>query len=278
MFSYAQALGEDRRAQPRRRHRLGADARRGRRRAADPQEFGSFFILLVVAGNETTRNAISHGMKLLTDHPDQRAIWFDDFDGAHQDRGRRDRPLRDAGDPLPSHRHRGHRAQRQADRRGRQGGDVVHTRPTATRRVFADPYRFDVRRPNPKAGRLRRRRPALLPRRQPGPARDHGDVRRAAAAGCPTWRSPGARLAASRLHPRHQADALRLDSRLGVTSTAVADCVIRGGDVINSTARLRRHATSACRHSRRRRRFHPPSARSPGMRRRARPPGGEGSA
>ena len=28
-----------------------------------PQEFGSFFILLVVAGNETTRNAISHGMK-----------------------------------------------------------------------------------------------------------------------------------------------------------------------------------------------------------------------
>ncbi|MEY2711170.1 MAG: hypothetical protein RL487_953, partial [Actinomycetota bacterium] len=45
-----------------------------------PQEFGSFFILLVVAGNETTRNAISHGMKLLTDHPDQKKIWFDDFD------------------------------------------------------------------------------------------------------------------------------------------------------------------------------------------------------
>jgi cytochrome P450 len=29
------------------------------------QEFGSFFILLVAAGNETTRNAISHGMKAL---------------------------------------------------------------------------------------------------------------------------------------------------------------------------------------------------------------------
>jgi methyl-branched lipid omega-hydroxylase len=45
-----------------------------------PQEFGSFFILLVAAGNETTRNAISHGMKLLTDHPEQREIWMNDFE------------------------------------------------------------------------------------------------------------------------------------------------------------------------------------------------------
>ena len=44
-------------------------------------EFGSFFILLVVAGNETTRNAISHGIKALTDFPDQKEIWWDDFDG-----------------------------------------------------------------------------------------------------------------------------------------------------------------------------------------------------
>jgi cytochrome P450 len=44
------------------------------------QEFASFFILLVVAGNETTRTAISHGVKLLTDHPDQRAIWFGDWE------------------------------------------------------------------------------------------------------------------------------------------------------------------------------------------------------
>jgi cytochrome P450 len=45
------------------------------------QEFGSFFILLVVAGNETTRNAISHGLHALTNYPEQRDIWFADFEG-----------------------------------------------------------------------------------------------------------------------------------------------------------------------------------------------------
>ncbi|HZC42451.1 MAG TPA: cytochrome P450, partial [Streptosporangiaceae bacterium] len=34
-------------------------------------EFGFFVILLAVAGNETTRNAISHGMLAFLDHPDQ---------------------------------------------------------------------------------------------------------------------------------------------------------------------------------------------------------------
>ena len=44
-------------------------------------ELASFFILLVVAGNETTRNAISWGLVFLTDNPDQRKIWTDDFEG-----------------------------------------------------------------------------------------------------------------------------------------------------------------------------------------------------
>ncbi|MGZ4718666.1 MAG: cytochrome P450, partial [Acidimicrobiales bacterium] len=34
-------------------------------------EFDMFFMLLAVAGNETTRNATSHGMKALLDNPDQ---------------------------------------------------------------------------------------------------------------------------------------------------------------------------------------------------------------
>lgn len=39
--------------------------------ALGSDEFGFFVILLAVAGNETTRNAITHGMKAFVDHPDQ---------------------------------------------------------------------------------------------------------------------------------------------------------------------------------------------------------------
>jgi cytochrome P450 len=42
------------------------------------QEIASFFILLLVAGNETTRNAISQGILTLSEHPEQRARWMAD--------------------------------------------------------------------------------------------------------------------------------------------------------------------------------------------------------
>ena len=38
-------------------------------------EFGYFVIMLAVAGNETTRNAITHGMNAFFDHPDQWELW-----------------------------------------------------------------------------------------------------------------------------------------------------------------------------------------------------------
>ena len=70
MFVLANSLAEDRLATPRDDlmstilhsevdgHRLG------------PLEFDSFFLLLAVAGNETTRNLISHGLLLLIEHPE----------------------------------------------------------------------------------------------------------------------------------------------------------------------------------------------------------------
>nr|CRL71335.1 cytochrome P450 [Mycolicibacterium komanii] len=43
-------------------------------------EIASFFILLVVAGNETTRNAISHGVLALTRYPRERERWWADYE------------------------------------------------------------------------------------------------------------------------------------------------------------------------------------------------------
>jgi cytochrome P450 len=116
------------------------------------QELASFFILLVVAGNETTRNAISHGMKLLTDHPDQRAAWAADFEAlaptAVEEIVRIASPVifmrrtatKDVtlgGVDLPA------------------GAKVLLTYWSANRdeAVFDSPYRFDIRRdPNPHLG------------------------------------------------------------------------------------------------------------------------------
>lgn len=48
--------------------------------ALSSRQLGAFFSLLLVAGVETTRNAIAHGMILLTAHPEQRALLESDFD------------------------------------------------------------------------------------------------------------------------------------------------------------------------------------------------------
>ena len=80
LYQYAHALGEERLRDPKDdiTSALMQAEVDGERLSA--QEFGSFFILLVAAGNETTRNAISHGMKALTDFPEQKQKWIDDFE------------------------------------------------------------------------------------------------------------------------------------------------------------------------------------------------------
>jgi cholest-4-en-3-one 26-monooxygenase len=71
LIGYSMAMAEDRRQCPRDDivTKLTQAQVDGDSLSAD--EFGFFVILLAVAGNETTRNAISHGMLAFLDHPDQ---------------------------------------------------------------------------------------------------------------------------------------------------------------------------------------------------------------
>ncbi len=83
LFNYGLALAEDRLANPRDDITTSLmmaeiEDENGKHKLTSA-ELGSFFLLLVAAGNETTRNAISHGMLALTQHRRQREIWAADF-------------------------------------------------------------------------------------------------------------------------------------------------------------------------------------------------------
>ena len=164
-------------------------------------ELGSFFVLLVVAGNETTRNAIAHGLHWMSQNPEQKDWWWDDFDARAPQAVEEIVRYATPGHPLPPHlHHRRHDARRPRVQRGRQGRALVQRRQPRPRRV----PRPAPLRPLPAAGsdqgprRLRRPRPALLPRRPPGPAGDHAHVPRAAASASPTSTPSASPTASSR--------------------------------------------------------------------------------
>ncbi len=73
VYLYANQLAEQRRAEP--KDDLTSVLMNGEvdGERLTEMEFDLFFLLLIVAGNETTRNAISGGMLALIEHPDQRA-------------------------------------------------------------------------------------------------------------------------------------------------------------------------------------------------------------
>ena len=71
LVGYSMAMAEDRKQCPREdivTRLVNAEIDGGH---LNSDEFGYFVILMTVAGNETTRNAISHGMLAFFDHPDQ---------------------------------------------------------------------------------------------------------------------------------------------------------------------------------------------------------------
>ena len=174
-----------------------------------PGELGSFFLLLVVAGNETTRNAISHGMLALTQHPDQRALWTADLEAVSPTAV--EEIVRWAT-PVIHFRRTAVADTVVGGQEIKAGEKVVMFYNSANRdeRAFDDPFRFDVTRTPERARRLRRRRPALLPRREPRPAGDPGHVRGAVPPPPRHRDQRRARHAPEQLHPRHQAHALHL--------------------------------------------------------------------
>ena len=115
-------------------------------------ELASFFILLVVAGNETTRNALSHGLTLFTAYPDQRALLLADLDGRLE--AAVEEIVRYAS-PVLFMRRTLTRDYTMNGQDYRKGDKAVLFYYSADRdeTVFPDPDRFDITRwPNPHVG------------------------------------------------------------------------------------------------------------------------------
>jgi cytochrome P450 len=117
-----------------------------------PADLGSFFILLVVAGNETTRNAISWGLKYLTDNPAQRDLWASDFEAHAQ--GAVEEIVRLAS-PVTYMRRTATQDTELGGQKIAEGDKLCMFYLAANRDedVFEDPYAFDITRsPNSHVG------------------------------------------------------------------------------------------------------------------------------
>ena len=115
-------------------------------------ELGAFFVLLSVAGNDTTRNTISLTTMALQQHPEQRALLERDYDAT----------IKVAieefvrwGSPVMTFRRTATQDTVLREQEIKQGDWVLMIYSSGNRdeRVFADPYKFDLtRKPNPQVG------------------------------------------------------------------------------------------------------------------------------
>ena len=144
MFAFANAIAEERLREPKDDlisallHGEVAGERLGK------VEFDAFFLLLAVAGNETTRNLISQGLLLLLEHPDALARLRRDpskLPGAIEEMLRFRSPV------YYMKRTALHDTELEG-KRIRKGDKLLMYYPSANRdeRVFAEPDRFDVER------------------------------------------------------------------------------------------------------------------------------------
>jgi cholest-4-en-3-one 26-monooxygenase len=78
MFMYAKELADERKANPRNDIVTTLLQSEVDGHSLSELDFNLFFLLLAVAGNETTRNAMSHGMAAFLDNPDQYQVLVED--------------------------------------------------------------------------------------------------------------------------------------------------------------------------------------------------------
>jgi cytochrome P450 len=115
-------------------------------------EIAAFFVLLSVAGNDTTRHTTSHAMRALTVNPDQRALLLDDLSGRLPVAA--EEFVRWASPVMTFRRTTTREVELHGERLG-PGEKVVLFYHSANRdeRAFDDPWRFDVTRdPNRHLG------------------------------------------------------------------------------------------------------------------------------
>ena len=149
ILGYAMMLAADRQANPRDDLITKLiQAHKGERGLSD-DEFGYFVILLAVAGNETTRNAITHGMNAFFDNPEQWEIWKRDRPATMVDEVVRwATPVtvfqRTALNDVVVGGHEFKKGQRAA---------LFYASANLDETVFEDPHTFDILRdPNPQLG------------------------------------------------------------------------------------------------------------------------------
>jgi len=117
----------------------------GNRTTIDMDEFAEFVKLLLVGGNETTRNAITHGVRLFDRFPDQKAVFLADPEGLATTTA--DEILR-YSTPVTLMRRTATRDIDVAGAPVKEGDKVVmwYRSGNFDDAVFDDPFRFDVTR------------------------------------------------------------------------------------------------------------------------------------